>query len=157
MLMVCFSSAIIAQPANSNIPAAVTGAFNTKYPTATLKHWQEKKGVYTAKVIIDNHKYFAAFNKDGGWLSTASNIGWTCTVPKVVNEAYRKTNYNTWHVYIVKKVEKPTGEFYQLLVDDSNLHIGQHAEPIYTVKKLLEFKADGALAMVKDITVDPIR
>lgn len=157
MMMVCFSAVSIAQPANyDGIPPVVMASVSKKYPGAKIKKWQIKNGDYTAKAIIGGHKYAITLNKNGDWLSTASIIGWAHALPKVVNTAYRKTSYNTWHIYLEKKVEKPTGEFYQLLVDDSELHIGQNHEPVYTVNKLLEFKADGTLAMIKDITAAPV-
>lgn len=156
ILMVSLTTVIIAQPVRNNrVPDAVIASFIKKYPRAKLKSWKMAKGICTAKFIIDDHKSFATFDKSGNWLSTASNIRWAWNLPKAIKKAYHKTNYNNWNIYFAKRVERPSGEFYQLLVDDTNLHVGQTAQPLYTTNKLLEFKADGALAMVKDITEDP--
>jgi hypothetical protein len=157
IVMVSFSSAVFADaPANNNIPAVVAASFNKKYPGAQVKTWHTKNSVFTAKAVINNHKYFVAFDKNGNWLNTTSNIPWQWNLPKNINTAYNKTQYNNWNVYYAKKVEKPSGEYYQIMVDDTNLHIGQNNRPLYNTDKLLEFKADGTLAMIKDITENPV-
>ena len=139
----------------TNIPQVVMLSLNNKYPGAIVKKWTVQGNVYTAKAVVDGHKYFATFDKHGNWISTASNVNWAYKMPKVINSAYQKSPYNNWTVYFAKKVEKPSGEFYQLLVDDVNLHVGINHQLVYTQNKMLEFKADGMLTGINDITFNP--
>jgi hypothetical protein len=139
----------------SNIPQAVVSSLNNKYPNAIIRKWEVQDNAYTAKTIVNGHKYFATFDKSGNWVSTVSNVNWAYKMPEVINSAYQKSPYNNWSVYFAKKVEKPSGEFYQLLVDDVNLHVGINHQLVYTQDKMLEFKADGMLTGIKDITFDP--
>jgi len=146
----------VAQAKNAtNIPQTVMLSFSNKYPGAIIKRWELRDNNYTAKAIIDGHKYFATFDKDGNWISTASNTNFAYKMPKVINSAYKRSPYNNWAVYFAKRVEKPSGEYYQLLVDDVNLHVGINHQLVYTQDKMMEFKADGELTGIKDITFHP--
>src|ERR1700748_1915335 len=103
IIMVGFStSAFAVTTAGNNVPDAVAASFNNKYPVAQVKAWQFKKGSYTAKAVIGGQKYFVSFDKNGNWLSTASNIAWQWNLPKNINNAYNKTQYNNWNVYYAK-------------------------------------------------------
>lgn len=156
MVMSLFITIDVAEAKNAvNIPQAVVMSLNSKYPGAVVKKWAVKNNAYTAKAVINGHKYFATFDKRGNWISTASNTNFAYKMPKVINKAYQKSPYNNWTVYFAKKVEKPTGEFYHLLVDDVNLHVGINHQQVYTQDKMLEFKADGMLTGIKDITFNP--
>jgi len=137
------------------IPQAVVQSLNSKYPGAIVKKWKMQDNAYTAKAVVDGHKYFATFDKHGNWISTASTVNFAYKMPKVINSAYQRSPYNNWTVYFAKKVEKPSGEFYQLMVNDVNLHVGINHQLVYTQDKMLEFKADGMLTSIKDITFHP--
>ena len=156
MVMGLFITNGIAQAKSDNdIPQVVVLSLNNKYPGAIIKRWKVQDNAYTAKTIVGGHKYFATFDKNGDWISTASSANWAYKLPKIIRSAHQRSEYNNWTVYFAKKVQKPTGEFYQLLVDDQNLHVGVNNQSVYTRDKMLEFKADGTLTGIKDITSDP--
>lgn len=138
-----------------NIPQAVTISFNNKYPGALIKKWMLNNNCYVAKTVINGHKYFAAFDKNGNWISTALNTNFAYKMPKAISSAYKRSTYNNWTIYFAKQVAKPSGEYYQLLVDDVNLHVGINHQLVYTQEKMMEFKADGELMDIKDITLHP--
>ena len=156
MIMGLFIAVEVVQAKDvTNIPQAVVLSLNTKYPGAIVKKWTMKNNAYTAKAMINGHKYYASFDGQGNWISTASNTNFVYKMPKVINSAYLKTPYNNWTVYFAKEVEKPSGKYYQVLVDDVNLHTGINHQMVYTQEKMLEFKADGMLTNIKDITFNP--
>jgi len=138
------------------IPQTVVSAFSSKYPGVEIKKWKTENNRYTAKATIDNHKCFASFDANGNWLNTRSRIAWPWKLPKTVKEAYRKTKYSNWHIYTVMKVEKPLGESYVLMVDDGNLQIDATHQSVLTNDKLLEFKFDGTLTQIIDLSGDPV-
>jgi len=156
MVMGLFITNGIAQAKSENdIPQAVVLSLNNKYPGAIVKKWKVQNNAYTAKTIVGGHKYFATFDKSGNWVSTASSVNWAYKLPKIIRSAQQKTPYNNWTVYFAKKVVKPSGEFYQLMVDDVNLHVGVNNQAVLTQDKMLEFKADGTLTRIKDISSNP--
>jgi putative PepSY-like beta-lactamase-inhibitor len=153
LLMVVLSMNTIAQVSSSKaIPQTVITSFNAKYPGAGVKSWKIENGKYVAKAIVDNHKCFVTFDINGNWLNTMSKIKWTWTLPKEVYESYKKTKYRAWHIDYLTKIEMPSGDFYQVIVDDSNQQPDPDHALLFASDKLLEFKPDGTLAKTLDIT-----
>ena len=48
-------------------PQAVSTAFATKFPTARLKKWEERREGYIANFKLDGKKTFAYYAADGSW------------------------------------------------------------------------------------------
>jgi hypothetical protein len=135
----------------NTVPAVVVASFNTKYPDAKLEKWQVKDDGYTAKAIIDHHKYFATFDKNGNWVSTASTISWSWSLPATIKAAYNKSTYNSWNIFESKKIEKPSGEFYQLWIKSRTVSTLYPHPYLTRSQKLLDFKTNGQLAAVHDV------
>jgi len=141
---------------NSTIPDPVISALNQKYPGAELERWRTKKDVFTAKIRLDGKKYFAAFDEKGNWINTSSKISWPWGLPKNIRIAYKKSDYGPWNLFVSKKIESPAGDFYELMVDNSELNRTNPPEYIIPSTKLLKFKANGELAGVTDISENPV-
>jgi Putative beta-lactamase-inhibitor-like, PepSY-like len=157
MLTVVLSIKTTAQTNDTKaIPQVVTASFKTKYPGVEIKRWKTENNKYVAKATIDNHKCFASFDANGNWLNTTSRIAWPWKLPKTVKEAFGRTKYNNWHIYTVMKVEKPSGESYALMIDNGNLQIDATHQSVVPSDKLLEFKSDGILTQVIDVSGDPV-
>lgn len=152
MLMAVLSINSIAQTNSKVIPQVVLTSFNAKYPGAEVKSWQTEDDKYIAKTILDNHKCFAAFDKNGNWINTLSKIKWSQDLPKEVLASYKTTKYRSWHIDYLVKVETPLGSSYRVIVDDSNQQPDADHALLFASDKLLEFKPDGTLAQTLDVT-----
>ena len=146
VILIMFTlSGIAAQSISTNVPAAVTNAFIAKYPDAEIKHWNMLNSLYIAKVSAKNHNYTVAFNPNGDWVSTTEKINWPWNLPAVIKSALNKSKYKNWNIYNVKIVEKPSGQFYQVLVNDRNHPIDIYHQDLVTEQRIIEIKADGEL------------
>lgn len=76
LLALLFTSLLIAQKMQEKvIPAAVTSAFKTKFPTATKASWElENKMEYEAEFKLNDEEVTANFDNTGRWLETETEI-----------------------------------------------------------------------------------
>jgi|GEM_PF-1000824 len=156
IILIVVASEIKAQAMSSTrVPEAVVASFNKKYPGSKIKRWKTKENKFIAKAEINDHTSSVAFDKNGEWVSTISRITWTRQLPPVVYNAYKKSKYNALNVYYIARIEKPSGEYYRIIVDDRNSRADSNHQPLFKTDKLLEFKADGILAQVMDVSDSP--
>jgi len=149
--MIICSVNTFAQTAN-NIPNTVTAAFATKYPKARIKKWVETNGSYTAEARDSHQKFFAVFDQNGHWVSSALKINWSRNLPSQVQASIRNSKYAAWKIDGIKKVESPSEALYQVCVDDHFLHRdGAHAGA-FTNSKVLNIKADGQIIAENNIS-----
>ena len=154
LVVVSFNS--VAQTANSDaVPTIVVSSFQSKYPGATIKKWKSEKDKYIAKAEINNRNCFATFDRNGKWVNTISKVRGERKLPKAVYEAYQKSAYKSWNVYFIKEVEKPSGDYYHVVVNDRNARASSDNQALFNTHKLLDFKADGVLAEVVDVSNNP--
>ena len=152
IVVMAISMNVSAQNKSDNtVPQIIISAFNNKYPNAEVKRWKIEDDRFIAKVIIKNSKSFAAFDKNGKWINTVTKITWPWKLPKPVNAALSKTKYGNWHVYSMAKLERPSGNFYRIVVDDGNLTADATRQFPLATDKLLEFKADGTMINIVEI------
>ena len=156
LLIVClvfYVNHIMAQEkSDQNIPQNVEAAFSAKYPSAKLKNWKKKDNNYTARYVFSGHKYYATFDEQGNWEQTESKIGWPWHLPVTVKAALKKSKHGSWNTYSVKDVEKPTGKYYQILVDNANHPADAFHENGSNMYWVVEVKADGELIDEKNVT-----
>ena len=152
VLMMFYTSHITAQTnANNNVPANITTAFAAKYPKATIKNWKADNNCYTAKVRENGRKYYATFDQRGNWIKTTIKLNWPWKLSPAVRHAFNKSKYGAWHIYAVNNVETPSGQFYQLMVDNANHPIDAFHQDLITEDHSVEVRADGTL-IKEDIT-----
>ena len=142
-LMMFYANHIIAQSIYKNIPPVVITTFTVKYPGADVKNWSTGSNEYTAKAIKDGHKYYATFDQNGQWIMTTKKVNWPWHLPSEVKTAFRKSEYGSWNIYTVKIVEKPSGQFYQITVNDSNHPVDIFHDNLFTQNRVIEFKSNG--------------
>ena len=147
IIAVCGSLSARAQTSDSNIPAAVSSAFTAKYPSATLKKWRIKHGMYTAKATVNKKTYVVNFDAAGNWISSASKLNWPWHLPAEVKAGFKRSKYHNWNMYTVMKVEKPSGEYYRFIVDDRNHRVDIEHQNLFTERRAVEVKTTGELTI----------
>jgi|SRR5471030_2701686 len=152
LLMIFCTSNIMAQAVmKNNIPDAVVAAFTAKYHKAEIKKWTVTNDGYTAKAKADGHTFYTTFDKNSQWVETTSKIAWSWDLPTDVKGALKHSKYAAWRVDKLKKVETPSGSFYQVLID--NLYLQPDADhAAFADNYVLSFKPDGELFGKKSIS-----
>jgi hypothetical protein len=151
IVMVFSATNIFAQSAN-NIPNCVVTAFAAKYPRAQIKKWDDVNGAYTAKATDGHQKFYATFDQNGNWISTAAKINWSWSLPSEIQSSLRNSKYAAWKIDGIKKVDSPSAGLYQVCLDDHFLHRdGAHALA-FTHNKVLNITADGQIIAEKSIS-----
>jgi len=92
------------------VPSVVASAFSARFPSGQLKKWEQRKEGYVAVFRQDGKKYFAYYKADGTWSGTEMPIKWT---------GWLKSEYASWYVRDIKKIETPDGPLYALHMDNS--------------------------------------
>jgi len=142
--MVFCSNNIFAQSNKDEVPSVVLAAFTTKYPKAEIKKWATNNNEYTAKGIEGRHKFYAAFGKNSVWIKTTSKINWSWNLPSEIRASMKENGYASWRIDKLEKVETPTGDFYQVMVDNLFKQIdSDHAG--FAENLVLKFKPNGEL------------
>ncbi|HLG33484.1 MAG TPA: PepSY-like domain-containing protein [Bacteroidia bacterium] len=141
VLLVLFTTNIVAQNNTRKVPEVVLNKFTKKYPNAELKKWKREKDFYLAKFIISNRKYFAFYSSDGTWQRTETNIKWK-NLPVEVMNGVRKSEYNSWKISEIKQVEMSDQMVYLLLVDNGNL-LDADRYPVFKEDFILYFTSEG--------------
>ena len=154
LFSVLFTANTFAQ-STATVPDAVSASLKSKYPDAVVKKWTTVDNEYTAKTRNDGKKQYISFNNGGNWVKTVTRYNWPGHLNPVVNKAFKTSQYGAWHVYGVNVVETPAGQFYQVLVDDSNHKINSNHQELFTETRLVEFKATGELIADKNINDNP--
>jgi len=117
-----------------NVPAAVTKAFNSRYPGATNVKWgKENAKEFEAEFKLNGDNVSANFGADGSWVETETVIKVT-DLPAAVVAAINK-NYPGAVITTAEKLEEPGDKLlYETVIK------------VKGKKKTLELKADGSLA-----------
>jgi hypothetical protein len=133
-----------------NIPQIVLDAFKEKYPDVVVKRWRKtKENYYDAKF---NHRN-ALFNTEGKWIETRMTIK-IIRIPKEIRESIEKTEYRSWKINEVIKLESAgKSTLFILRVEKGNDFF---AEPQYELsKKMREIYFDPNGAFVKKVDLTP--
>src|SRR5690348_3355592 len=84
-----FSKTMVAQANSQSMPPeAVVNAFNTRFPNAHVRSWEERKEGFIADFRLDGKKTFAYFAPDGTWKGTERPIKWTKNLPAAVRSGW---------------------------------------------------------------------
>lgn len=74
------------------LPAEVTEAFRSKYPTALNVEWRDRLTGFTAAFDLDNVHYESKFTNKGFWQNTENKIE-EADLPAVVKDGFEKSKY----------------------------------------------------------------
>lgn len=117
-----------------NIPAAVTTAFQQKYPSAQNVSWEDRVSNFQAKFVQDNVMYEARFDKNGSWVETEKNMKFD-ELPGAVKSAFRSSKFRDYTIRTVAHIERSNGtKEYRLFIRDNVVQ-----------RKYLYYKEDGTL------------
>jgi hypothetical protein len=120
LVVALISQSMVAQAGKAvTVPSAVASAFSARFPSGQLKKWEQRKEGYVAVFRQDGKKYFAYYKADGTWSGTEMPIKWTKNLPPVVRKGWLKSEYASWYVRDIKKIETPDGPLYALHMDNS--------------------------------------
>ena len=129
-----FAIAITGCSQKINVPAAVSNAFNSRYPGATNVKWgKESAKEFEAEFKFNGDNVSANFGTDGTWVETETMIK-VADLPAAVVAAINK-NYPGAVIRTAEKLEAPGDKLlYETVIK------------VKGKKKTLEMKADGSLA-----------
>ncbi|WP_315820708.1 PepSY-like domain-containing protein [Paraflavitalea speifideaquila] len=117
-----------------SVPASVTEAFKSKYPSASNVAWKDKLSGFVAAFDHDGHHYEARFNNKAVWQYTEEAVG-ESGLPADVKDGFNKSKWAEWKVGGVTKIDLPDNKTqYRVLAVKSDLQ-----------KKNLLFNSEGRL------------
>lgn len=99
----------VAQAPTVEVPAAVTAAFQAKYPTATVAAdgWEsEDEGIYEVEFTMDSKTYEAEFDSTGVWRETDTPMQ-ESEVPAAVTKSLKAGKYKAATVLAIESLELP--------------------------------------------------
>jgi hypothetical protein len=146
-----FSGALAQGKTNNDVPQNVSAAFKAKYPLAQVKSCKQNKTGYAVKFILDNKKYQAIFDKQGHWSETVSNVSWQWHLPGAVKAGLKKSPHGTWHPYNVNFVEASSGQYYRVMVDNTNHPVAFAHQLVLTEDWEIDVNPSGKVISEKSI------
>ena len=122
------------QPA---VPQEAQRAFAEKYPSATQVEWETKSGYYVADFHDNSYEASAWFSPDGVWHMTETDIPFAC-LPELVKSAFEQSEYMSWTVDDVDKLERPDMEtIYIIEVEKKSQGSEQEMDLYYSAEGIL--------------------
>lgn len=119
----------------SDVPQAVVGAFEAKFPDAGRVEWEKKRGYYVAELWYQQVETQAWFEKNGTWRMTETDLGHSvANLPEAVQQALADSKYASWKIDDLDKYERPIDTFYLVEVETN----GQRDRDLF-------FSPDGTL------------
>src|SRR5690606_35907422 len=88
------------------IPAAVTEAFEARYPDAQQVEWRDKLSAFTASFELKSVAYQASFNSGGEWLQTEHEVD-ADDLPDPVQDGFEKSRFADWNLERADLIELP--------------------------------------------------
>jgi len=123
-----------AQAQIRKIPAVVTEAFKTKYPTAANVEWKDKLTAFVANFDEGSAKYEARFSSKGEW-QQSEHATTEADLPAPIKDGLAKSKYADWKATSFYVRDLPGNKTqYRISVEKSDLQ-----------KKNLLFSSDGQL------------
>lgn len=103
------------------IPAAVTEAFEARYPDAQQVEWRDKLSAFTASFELKSVAYQASFNSGGEWLQTEHEVD-ADDLPDPVQDGFEKSRFADWNLERADLIELPDDAIqYRLLVSKGDI------------------------------------
>jgi hypothetical protein len=119
MLLVAatMSNAANAQKISADkVPAAVTSAFKTKFPTATKATWEMEKSEYEANFKLNGEEMSANFDNTGKWMETETEIK-VSALPTTIQSTLTK-DFAGYKINEASKIEsEKNGKCYEAEVE----------------------------------------
>jgi predicted metal-dependent peptidase len=98
------------------IPAAVTDAFDTRYPDAKHVNWSDQVVAFVAEFKVDGEEVKASYNSKGVWLKSTRKTSLS-KLSADVKDGLNKSMYTDWTVAEVVELQEVDKELqYRLFV-----------------------------------------
>lgn len=142
--LLLFASLLVFQAtAQTDIPQAVTKAFQTKFPTAQSVKWEEEdKGVYEAGFKQNGRKMSASFDATGNWQATETAIK-KSALPDAVRSAVAKL-FPGFEIDEAEKVESPDGLAFEVELENESGDKEVEVEALFSAEGKLLKKSEAA-------------
>lgn len=127
LVIALLSQTMVTRAAGIKVPAAVSTAFTTRFPSGRLKKWKQYPQGFVAVFRQSGKKEFAYFAADGDWKGTETPIRWSWNLPDPVRQAWRKSDYRAWKIEHIKKIDQPDQPLYALDVNNSPMLDADHS------------------------------
>lgn len=88
------------------LPDTVIGAYKAKYKKLEVDQWFEEDGNYKAAFKKGPIKYKAAFNVDGKWLFTSTEVE-KDKLSGGIKKSLKNSDYKEWKIVRCEKTETP--------------------------------------------------
>lgn len=122
----------------------VVKAFNSKYPEATRVEWETKGSYKVVDFYLGNYDTEAWFDTQGNWISTETDIVYN-ELPDVVRNNFSASEYGSWRVDDVDKLERPNTEtVYIIEVEQGNQDVDLYYSEDGTLVKVVTEGANNA-------------
>lgn len=116
------------------IPAEVTDAFKSKYPSAVKVSWKDRVGSFQAEFKDGGQNIKANFSAQGEWLKDEKKYSFD-QLPGAVKDGFRKSKYADWQVKeVIETNDKAEGIGYRVTVRKGEM-----------AKRYLRFATSGQL------------
>ena len=114
---------------NFKVNGTIENAFRTQYPHATRVEWEGKGGYYVADFRLDNADAEAWYDQGGKWYLTETDVHFA-DLPQAVKDGLAASDYATWRVDDVDKLERPDTEtVYVIEVEQANTEYDLYFSP----------------------------
>lgn len=105
-----FSLAGWAQDGLTEVPEAVAGSFNHKYPNATKVSWLQDEGdVYAARFYLRGEPCTVRYDANGRWLDCVRKLTFG-DLRNNVRNAFSQGPYSSWRAYEVNEIQRADKE-----------------------------------------------
>lgn len=106
----------------SDVPAAVTKAFNEKYPGAKNVEWEQNAPYFVADFNLNTFDTEAWFTPAGAWTMTETDYGSLVTMlPEAMQTTFYDSKYADWIVDDVQLYERAADTFSLIEVETQGI------------------------------------
>ena len=129
--------------AQTDIPQAVTKAFQSRFPTAQSVKWEtEEQGVYEAAFKQNGHRMSASFDGAGNWQATETAIK-KSALPDAVRQAVAKL-FPDFEIDEAEKIESPDGLAFEIELENESGGKEVEVEALFSADGKLLKKVEAA-------------
>ncbi|HUB60412.1 MAG TPA: hypothetical protein VL978_06915 [Puia sp.] len=109
MAVFAFQYAATAAPIGPGyLPARITSAFSSRYPTAEMNNWARRTNDYVINFITNKERSADAYYfLDGTWLRTDTRLSRISDLPEAVRDGLARSSYGKYFIDKMEKVQLP--------------------------------------------------
>lgn len=106
----------------SEISATIKAFITEKYPDARIVEAEIRKGITDVDIIEGTISKEVLFDSTDEWISTSWDLA-PASLPAVITDSLKKSVYSTYFVDDVDYFETPTGDYYQLELEEGKKEV----------------------------------